>query len=35
MFLVLPLAFCMLVLVSVIKGPDSTLSKIVSLIPFL
>jgi ABC-2 type transport system permease protein len=34
MFLVLPLAFCMLMLVSVIKSPDSTLSKVVSLIPF-
>ena len=34
MFLVLPLAFCMLMLISIIKSPDSTLSRIVSLIPF-
>jgi ABC-2 type transport system permease protein len=34
LFLVMPLAFCMLCLVSVIKNPDSTLSRIVSLIPF-
>ncbi len=34
MFLVMPLAFCMLMLVSVIKSPDSPLSRIVSLVPF-
>jgi ABC-2 type transport system permease protein len=34
LFLVMPLAFCMLCLFSVIKNPDSTLSRIVSLIPF-
>jgi ABC-2 type transport system permease protein len=34
LFLVMPLAFCMLCLVSVIKNPDSTLSRIISLIPF-
>jgi ABC-2 type transport system permease protein len=34
MFLVLPLAFCMLMLFTIIKSPDSTLSRVVSLIPF-
>jgi ABC-2 type transport system permease protein len=34
LFLVMPLAFCMLMLVSVIKSPDSPLSRFVSLIPF-
>ena len=34
LFLVLPLAFCMLMLVSIIKNPDSTMSRVVSLIPF-
>jgi ABC-2 type transport system permease protein len=34
MFLVIPLAFSMLMLFSIIKDPDSTLSRIVSLIPF-
>jgi len=34
MFLVLPLAFCMLMLFTIVKSPDSTLSRIVSLIPF-
>ena len=34
MFLVIPLAFCMLMLVTIIKNPDSPLSRIVSLIPF-
>ena len=34
MFLVIPLASCMLMLVPIIKDPDSTLSRIVSLIPF-
>jgi ABC-2 type transport system permease protein len=33
MFLVMPLAFCMLCLVSIIKNPDSVLSRVVSLIP--
>jgi ABC-2 type transport system permease protein len=34
MFLVIPLAFCMLMLVSVVNEPNSTLSRVVSLIPF-
>ena len=34
LFLVMPLAFCMLCLVSVIKNPDSVLSRVISLIPF-
>ena len=34
MFLVMPLAFCMICLVAIIKNPDSTLSRVVSLIPF-
>jgi ABC-2 type transport system permease protein len=34
LFLVMPLAFCMLVVVMVVKSPDSNLSRIVSLIPF-
>ena len=34
MFLVIPLAFCMLMLFSIIKNPDSTMSRVVSLIPF-
>ena len=34
LFLVMPLAVCMLVVIMVIKSPDSTLSRIVSLIPF-
>ena len=34
MFLVIPLASCMLMLVPIIKDPDSTLSCVVSLIPF-
>jgi ABC-2 type transport system permease protein len=34
LFLVMPLAFCMLCLVAVIKNPDSTFSRVVSLIPF-
>jgi ABC-2 type transport system permease protein len=33
MFLVMPLAFCMLCLLPIIKNPDSTLSRVVSLIP--
>jgi ABC-2 type transport system permease protein len=34
MFMVLPLMFCMLMLFTVIKSPDSPLSRAVSLIPF-
>ena len=34
MFLVLPLAFCMLMLPVIITNPSSTLSRVVSLIPF-
>ena len=34
LFLVMPLAFCMLVVIMVIKSPDSTMSRVVSLIPF-
>jgi ABC-2 type transport system permease protein len=34
MFLVLPLAFCMLMLFSLVNAPDSTLARVVSLIPF-
>jgi ABC-2 type transport system permease protein len=34
MFLVMPLAFCMLCLIAFIKNPDSALSRIVALIPF-
>jgi len=34
LFLVMPLAFCMLCVFSIIKNPDSTISRIVSLIPF-
>ena len=34
LFLVMPLAFCMICLVSIIKNPDSVLSRVVSLIPF-
>ena len=33
LFLVMPLAFCMLVVIMVIKSPDSTMSRVVSLIP--
>jgi ABC-2 type transport system permease protein len=34
LFLVMPLAFCMLMLFSIVKSPDSTLSRVISLIPF-
>jgi ABC-2 type transport system permease protein len=34
MFLVMPLAFCMVMLLPIIRSPDSTLAKVVSLIPF-
>jgi len=34
LFLVIPLAFSMLMLFSIIKNPDSTMSRVVSLIPF-
>jgi ABC-2 type transport system permease protein len=34
MFLVMPLALCMLLLVSVVRAPDSALARVSSLIPF-
>ncbi len=34
MFLVMPLAFCVVMIFSIINAPDSTLAKVVSLIPF-
>jgi ABC-2 type transport system permease protein len=34
MFLVLPLAFCMVMLVPIVRAPDSMLSRVISLIPF-
>ncbi len=34
LFLVMPLAVCMLMLLSVVRAPDSPMSRIVSLIPF-
>jgi ABC-2 type transport system permease protein len=34
MLLMVPLFFCMLMLFTVVKSPDSTLSRIISLIPF-
>jgi ABC-2 type transport system permease protein len=34
MFLVLPLAFCMLMLFVIVPAPNSTLAQVVSLIPF-
>ncbi|HZQ42597.1 MAG TPA: ABC transporter permease [Acidobacteriaceae bacterium] len=34
MFLVLPLAFCMVMLFPTVRAPDSTLSQVISLIPF-
>lgn len=34
LFLILPLAFCMVMLAPIIKAPDSTLARVVSLIPF-
>jgi ABC-2 type transport system permease protein len=34
LFLVIPLAFCMVMIFPIIRAPDSTLAKVVSLIPF-
>jgi ABC-2 type transport system permease protein len=34
MFLVIPLAFCMVMLFSIIRAPNSTMARVVSLIPF-
>ena len=34
MFLVIPLAFCMVMIFSIIKAPNSTMARVVSLIPF-
>lgn len=34
LFLVMPLAFCMVMIFPIIRAPDSTLAKVVSLIPF-
>ena len=34
MFLVMPLAFCMLMLLPTVRAPDSPLARFVSLIPF-
>jgi ABC-2 type transport system permease protein len=34
MFLVLPLAFCMVMILSIVRAPNSTMSRVVSLIPF-
>ncbi len=34
LFLVVPLAFCMVMVFTVVKAPDSVLSRVVSLIPF-
>jgi ABC-2 type transport system permease protein len=34
MFLVLPLAFCMVMLFPTVRAPDSTLAQVISLIPF-
>ena len=34
LFLVLPLAFCMVMLVPTMRAPDSTMAQVVSLIPF-
>jgi ABC-2 type transport system permease protein len=34
MFLVMPLAFCMVMLFPIVRAPDSTLARVVSLIPF-
>jgi ABC-2 type transport system permease protein len=34
MFLVLPLAFCMVMLYPTMRAPDSTLAQVISLIPF-
>jgi ABC-2 type transport system permease protein len=34
LFLVMPLAFCMVMIFPIIRAPDSTLARVVSLIPF-
>ena len=34
MFLVIPLAFCMVMLFSIIRAPNSTMARVISLIPF-
>jgi ABC-2 type transport system permease protein len=34
LFLVLPLAFCMVMLAPTVRAPDSTLAQVISLIPF-
>ena len=34
MFLVMPLAFCMVMVFPIVRAPDSTLARVVSLIPF-
>ena len=34
LFLVMPLAFCMVMILPIIRAPDSTLAKVVSLVPF-
>jgi len=34
LFLVIPLAFCMVMIFPIIRAPDSTLAKVVSLVPF-
>jgi ABC-2 type transport system permease protein len=34
MFLVLPLAFCMVMLFPTVRAPDSTMAQVISLIPF-
>jgi ABC-2 type transport system permease protein len=34
MFLVIPLAFCMVMLYPIVRAPDSTLARVISLIPF-
>jgi ABC-2 type transport system permease protein len=34
MFLVMPLAFCMIMVFPIVRAPDSTLARVVSLIPF-
>ena len=34
MFLVMPLAFCMVMVFPTVRAPDSTMARVVSLIPF-
>jgi ABC-2 type transport system permease protein len=34
MFLVMPLAFCMVMLYPIVRAPDSTLARVISLVPF-